>query len=77
MEGVMHWKKFLILFGIYLFYIFILGGFVFRALETPVGCSWEDSVEPDPEETGDRDCMQWNVFNSSFVAYTAITTIGE
>jgi len=76
MGGVMHWKKFLILFGIYLFYIFVLGGFVFRAFETPQGCSWGDSISADPVETGDRECMTWNIFNSSFVAYTAITTIG-
>ena len=60
--------KFAILLAFYLFYIMVFGGLVFSALETPAGC---------PHDVDElKVCEDWNWYNSSFVAFTAVTTVG-
>ena len=64
--------KFFILLAFYLFYIMVLGGLVFSALERPADCA----KNVDPSEGQLKVCEDWNWYNSSFVAFTAVTTIG-
>ena len=63
---------FFILLAFYLFYIMVLGGLVFSALERPAECA----KDIDPSEGHVKVCEDWNWYNSSFVAFTAVTTIG-
>ena len=67
----MRWWKFLILFAVYMFYILVLGGLVFQSLEQGPIC-----VQPSNDATVRDTCESWNWYNSSFVAFTAVTTIG-
>ena len=64
--------KFLILLTCYLVYVLVLGGLVFSAIETPEECG----VTDDLNATMVTKCADWNWYNSSFVAFTAVTTIG-
>ena len=74
----MRWYNGVSLLAFYVFYIWVLGGMVFSALEGQPDCN-----RPAPDEGGApkmfvdfKDCGPWNLYNSSFFAFTAIATIG-
>ena len=71
----MKWYNGVTLLAFYVFYIWVLGGMVFSALEggSHAGCQ---DVEHRMFVDFTEQCGEWNLYNASFFAFTAITTIG-
>ena len=74
---MMRKRSFLALTLFWTFYVWVVGGLALSNLESPAKCS---ELSKCIESGSCRDmekCYDWSAVNSTFVAFTAMTTIGK
>ena len=78
---MMRKRSFLALTLFWTFYVWVVGGLVLSNLESPSKCGeLSKCSNSNDTQTMCRDmekCYDWSAVNSTFVAFTAMTTIGK
>ena len=81
-KKMMRKRSFLALTLFWTFYVWVVGGLALSNLESPSKCSELSKCPSSSNDTKTmcRDmekCYDWSAVNSTFVAFTAMTTIGK